>query len=117
MKISDFPGFIGWPCLFLFLLPGCKEQDNEIAQRKENISRTEEAKDAAVAEMKELDHQLAVLKQAVKEQQSLRDEMEAKSLKSAGSEKLAVQFRSELEASLNRYAESVSAYRKKYQIP
>ena len=67
--------------------------------------------------MKELERQLVLARQAIKDQQSLRQEFEAKAMKSAAGAKLAVKFREELEASLSRYADAVSAYRKKYPTP
>lgn len=117
MKTSAFPGLICWPCLCLLLLTGCKEQDDELREWKESASRTQESKAAATTEIKELESQLVQARQAVKDQQSLRQEFEAKALKSAAGAKLAVKFREELEASLSRYADAVSAYRKKYLTP
>ena len=117
MKTSKFPGLIGWPCLCLLLLTSCKKQENEIREWKESISRTLAAKEAAAAEAKELEHQLVLARQAVKDQQSLRSEFEAKAVKTAAGEKLAVKFREELEASLTRYTDAVAAYRKKYLTP
>ena len=117
MKTSAFPGLICWPCLCLLLLTGCKEQEDELRELKESVSRTQESKEAATAEMKELERQLVLARQAIKDQQSLRQEFEAKAMKSAAGAKLAVKFREELEASLSRYADAVSAYRKKYPTP
>ena len=117
MKIRAFPGLICWPCLCLILLTGCKEQENELREWKDSVSRTQESKEAAATEMKELESQLVQARQAVKDQQSLRQEFEAKALKSAAGAKLAVKFREELEASLSSYADAVSAYRKKYLTP
>ena len=117
MKTSAFPGLICWPCLCLLLLTGCKEQENELREWKESISRTQESKEAATVETKELERQLVLARQAVKDQQSLRQEYETKALKSEAGARLAVKFREELETSLSRYADAVSAYRKKYPTP
>ena len=106
-----------WLILILASLTGCKEQEYQIREREESISRAQEEKRSTELKMKDMERELALLKQANREKQSHRNEFEAKAAKSVAAEKLTIQFRTDLEASLNRYAEAVSTYRKKYLAP
>ena len=108
---------ICWLCLILAPLTGCREQEYQIRERGESISLAQEEKRSTELKVKDMERGLALLKQANREKQSHRNEFEAKAAKSAAAEKLTIQFRTDLEASLNRYAETVSTYRKNYLAP
>jgi len=117
MRINKSIAFICWPFVIITLLPGCKEQENQIREREDSISRAKDEKKGAEQQAKEIDRELAQVRKENREKQAARDEMEAKSAKSEASAKLAVQFRTDLEASLQRYAKDISTYRQKYLAP
>lgn len=117
MRINKCTALICWPFVILAILPGCREQENQIREREAGISRAKEEKRAAEQKARETDRELAQIRKENREKQAARDEMRAESAKSEARAKLAVQFRSDLEASLQRYTKDISDYRQKYLTP
>ena len=64
-----------------------------------------------------MNQKLSMLNQQVRAQDGKRMAFEAKSQKSGDAEKLLVKYRTELEASLKTFTDSVAAYRQQYLAP
>ena len=106
--------------VFLGIIPvvtGCSKQLEQIATLKENLNVTREANNAGTFELQEMNQKLSTLNQQVRSQHGKRLEFEAKAQKSGDAEKLLVKYRTELEASLKTFADSVAAYRQQYLAP
>ena len=96
---------------------GCSKQLEQIATLKEDINVAREANSAGSIELQEINQKLSTLNQQVRSQHGKRLEFEAKAQKSGDAEKLLVKYRTELEASLKTFNDSVAAYRQQYLTP
>lgn len=100
-------------CLISALLAtGCTEQEGQINSLKDSISRLRESNNTGTQELQKMTQRLSTLSQEVRNQQSKRNEFEAKAGKSESTERLIVKYRTELEESLNNFTTAVSDYRK-----
>lgn len=109
----SFWGFLG----VMPFVTGCSQQLEQIATLKENLNVTREANNAGTIELQEMNQKLSMLNQQVRGQHGKRMEFEAKAQKSGEAEKLLVKYRTELEASLKTFTDSVAAYRQQYLTP
>jgi hypothetical protein len=103
--------------LFLPLLTGCDEMEGQINALKDRISNTRETNQAASIELQQMGQKLSLIKRQTSAEAVKRADFEAKAKKSGNTERVLIQYRTDLEKALTEFSASLASYREKYAAP